>query len=91
MDRPKPIWKGASLRGKLNWILRHLTGWLYTWQHSTIPKRIAFLQRVAEKPAIERRFQWHITVIKWGIIVGLIGGLAGLVLWKGWAILDGAF
>jgi Zn-dependent protease with chaperone function len=41
----------------LNGISRSRPGWLHSWQHSTIGKRIEFLQRLNEDPALEGRFQ----------------------------------
>jgi Zn-dependent protease with chaperone function len=88
LDHSDPPWRGLGLRGKLNWIWHHLTSWVRTWVHSTIPKRVAFLKRIADDPAIERSFQRRIGLIKWGIILGLLGSLAGLVMWKGWGLLE---
>lgn len=87
MTRRHSTWRSAGLLGKLHWIFRNLTGWLHTWQHSTIPKRIAFLERVADDPAIERRFQSRVWTMKCVIILGLTGSLIGIGFWRGWDVL----
>jgi Zn-dependent protease with chaperone function len=87
MNRPPPPWRGVGILGKAHYIFRLLTGWLYTWQHSTISKRTAFLERVAKDPALERRFQFRIWALKWAIALGLIGALVGLGMWRGWSVL----
>jgi Zn-dependent protease with chaperone function len=87
MVRPWPVWRGSGVLGKLNWIFRLLTGWLHTWQHSTIPKRIAFLHRIAGDAEIERRFQHRVWALKCLVIVFLAGSIIGLGVWKGWNVL----
>ncbi len=87
MARPWPIWRGSGVLGKLNWIFRLLTGWLHTWQHSTIPKRIAFLHRIAADPEIERRFQRRVWILKSLVTVFLAGSIIALTVWKGWNVL----
>jgi STE24 endopeptidase len=84
MNRPNPAWRGVSLLGKVHWIFRLLTGWLYTWQHSTISKRVAFLERMAVDPTVEQHFQSRIWVLKWLIAIGLLACLIGLGAWQGW-------
>ena len=83
MARPKTPWRGTGFFGKFNWIFRLLTGWLHTWQHSTIQKRIAFLQRVMFDRSIERRFQYRLWYLRWAIIIGLLGTLVALICWRG--------
>ena len=78
------IRRGAGILGKLNWIFHLLTGWLHTWQHSTIEKRIDFLRRIAADPAIERRFQQRVWLVKWLVMIFLTGSLVFLGVWKGW-------
>src|SRR5262249_6595027 len=41
----------------LNGISRDRPGWLQSWQHSTIARRVEFLQRLLLDPSLERRFQ----------------------------------
>ena len=79
-------WRGQGIFGKLNWIFRLLTGWLHTWQHSTIPKRIAFLQRVADDPKVEERFQRRLWRLRWAIMLGLFVVLGALIGWHGWDV-----
>ena len=85
--RPRSAWRGTGILGKLNWIIRLLTGWLHTWQHSTIPKRIAFLRRVADDPQVNERFQRRLWCLRWAIILALFGALLALIWWNGWDVL----
>ncbi len=87
MARSQPPWRGAGFLGKINCVFHLLTGWLHTWQHSTIAKRIGFLERIAERPEVERRFQARLWGLKWLIVLGLVGALGALVAWQGWEVL----
>ena len=87
LSRDKPRWRGVGLRGKLHWVFRLLTGWLHTWQHSTIAKRVAFLERISQDREVERRFQTRVFAWKCAIALGLIGALIGVGAWKGWDLL----
>jgi len=70
----------------LNGISREKPGFLASWQHSTIAKRVAFLQGMLNDPAIEQRFQRRTFLFKWGLVLGLclmsfyLGGLGALNL-----------
>lgn len=66
--------KVASLNG----ISRSKPGWLQSWQHSTIAKRVDFLQQVLVDPDLERRFQRRVGLVKWGLLLGLSAILAAL-------------
>jgi STE24 endopeptidase len=63
----------------LNGISRDRPGFLQSWQHSTIARRVDFLHRVLYDPAEERLFQRRVTLVKWALIVVLGGTLAVLV------------
>ena len=65
-------------------LVKGLLKWLRAWQHSTIPRRVAFLRSLINSPENERRFQWQVTFVKWGLILGLLGILFGLVQLVGW-------
>jgi Zn-dependent protease with chaperone function len=67
----------------LNGISRDRPGYLQSWQHSTIAKRVAFLQRMRDDPAIERAFQRRVAVIKWALFLVLGVALAVLVSMHG--------
>ena len=62
--------------GSLNGISRDRPGWLQSWQHSTIARRVEFLQRIQEDSTLEQRFQRRVGMVKWA----LLGGLAVLLL-----------
>jgi STE24 endopeptidase len=64
---------------ELNGIHRRRPGWLQSWQHSTIARRVAFLEEVLADPMRERRFQRHVLFIKWLILAGLVTVLVGLL------------
>jgi STE24 endopeptidase len=87
LSRDPPRWRGGSAREKLSFVFRLLTGWLATWQHSTIAKRIAFLHGVAADPAVAQRFQRRVWWVKWAIVLVLVGSLATLVAIWGWEVL----
>src|SRR5207253_8851583 len=64
---------------RLNGISRDKPGWLSSWQHSTIARRVDFLQDVLRDPALERRFQWRVPLVRLALLVGLVAALAGLL------------
>jgi STE24 endopeptidase len=61
-----------GLIGRIFSLLHWITTWLGTWQHSTIAKRIAFLELISLDPSIERRFQRRVTLWRWGLLIGII-------------------
>ena len=63
----------------LNGISRARPGWLHSWQHSTIAKRVAFLERMAADPTLEPRFQRNLFRFKAALL--LTTALAAAVLW----------
>jgi STE24 endopeptidase len=69
--------------GYLNGISRDRPGWLQSWQHSTIARRVEFLQGVIRDPAAAPRFQRGITLVKWALLLSLavlllaLGGVYG--------------
>ena len=82
--------KRNGLSGLIGGLFRLVGVYLGTWQHSTIAKRIAFLQAVAADPAIERRFQIRITALRWMLLAALLMIAGGVAAWAGWReVLDG--
>jgi len=65
----------------LNGISRSRPGWLQSWQHSTIAKRVQFLQDMLGDPTLERRFQRRVALVKWLLMLGLVA-LLGLLYWN---------
>lgn len=63
----------------VNGISRDRPGFLQSWQHSTIAKRVAFLRRVLDDPGVERTFQKRVGLVKWALAVTLGLGLAVLI------------
>ena len=59
--------KVASLNG----IHRERPGWLSSWQHSTIARRVDFLEKMHADPGLERHFQRRLGWVKWGVVFGL--------------------
>jgi STE24 endopeptidase len=84
----------GSRRGPAGWpaeALRFVAVWLGTWQHGTIGGRVSFLR--ALDAAAERRFQWRLTALRWGLIVVLVAGIVGVAVWAEGgmhALLEGA-
>jgi hypothetical protein len=70
--------------GPKRWSLRGLFAWLRAWQHFTMPRRVAFLMSLVEDPARERRFQRRVAVVKWGLVLGLVGLLVVFGQAVGW-------
>jgi hypothetical protein len=74
----------------LNGISRDRPGWLSSWQHSTIARRVEFLQRMSADPALEPRFQRRVGLIKWALLLCLAAALVALLQWAPdgvWAVL----
>jgi Zn-dependent protease with chaperone function len=72
--------KVASLNG----ISRDKPGLLQSWQHSTIARRVEFLQSMLADTTLEPRFQRKVALVKWGLLLGLGTALAVLVAVQGW-------
>ncbi|MFL5243045.1 MAG: M48 family metallopeptidase [Gemmataceae bacterium] len=70
-----------------NGMSRDRPGWLRSWQHSTIARRVNFLASVRTDQRIERRFQRRVLAVKWALFLGLIAGLAAVGLIQGWKAL----
>jgi STE24 endopeptidase len=66
----------------VNGISRDRPGFLQSWQHSTIARRVQFLQGVLVDPGLERRFQRRVAAVKWALLAVLCALLA-LVLHYG--------
>jgi STE24 endopeptidase len=70
--------------GHLNGISRDRPGWLQSWQHSTIARRIDFLHQVLRDQTVEKRFQKRIALTKCVLILGvgaLLVVLAQVTTW----------
>lgn len=66
----------------VNGIDRERPGFLQSWQHSTIARRVDFLRGLLADPGEERRFQHRVAAVKWGLLA-FLGVLLGLVLYFG--------
>ncbi len=75
----------------MNGISRRKPGWLQSWLHSTIAKRIEFLERVIADPTAAQRFQRRVALIKWGTLALLAGVFAALALAGFWEQLCSVF
>jgi Zn-dependent protease with chaperone function len=70
----------------VNGINRERPGFLQSWQHSTIARRVAFLDRVLVDRGVDSRFQRRLGWIKWGLL-GLLGlTFAVLFAANGWRL-----
>lgn len=70
---------------QLNGISRDKPGYLSSWQHSTIARRVEFLQQVLIDPSAERRFQRVVGRVKWAFLLVLVALLVALGSSQGWA------
>lgn len=59
--------KVASLNG----ISRDRPGWLQSWQHSTIARRVEFLDRLISDRSLEARFQRRVGLVKLALFVSM--------------------
>lgn len=55
-----------------------------SWQHGSIQERIRYLLEVLERPELERQFQRRVYLLKWAIIVGLVGSIVAIGSYFGW-------
>jgi Zn-dependent protease with chaperone function len=62
----------------VNGINRERPGFLQSWQHSTIARRVAFLDRVLIDQAVEARFQRRLWLLKWALLLSLAAAAAAL-------------
>jgi STE24 endopeptidase len=67
--------------------VRALFKWLRSWLHSTMSRRVAFLQSIIDDPRRERRFQVRVTALRWGLLAALTAALVALGEAVGWKIL----
>jgi Zn-dependent protease with chaperone function len=63
----------------VNGISRDRPGFLQSWQHSTIARRVEFLQRILADPAVEEHFQRRVTLVKW-VLFGVLGATLAVLL-----------
>ncbi len=68
----------------VNGISRDRPGFLQSWQHSTIGRRVAFLQKMLDDPTVEPAFQRRLARTKWALFLGLGAALAVLLSIHGW-------
>ncbi|GIW79598.1 MAG: hypothetical protein KatS3mg105_1405 [Gemmatales bacterium] len=71
----------------INGISRHKPGWLQSWQHSTIARRVEFLQDVLQDFSIERRFQRTVFWVKSTLLAILVAAFVMLGQSQGWQAL----
>ncbi|MGH9676443.1 MAG: M48 family metallopeptidase, partial [Candidatus Acidiferrum sp.] len=56
----------------INGISRDRPGFLQSWQHGTIAKRVDFLQRIVRDEKVEKRFQKRLLIVKCAIVFAMI-------------------
>ncbi len=64
---------------QVNGISRDRPGFLQSWQHGSIARRVAFLYGLLKDPSAEPRFQRRVALVKWGLFVVLGAALAALL------------
>lgn len=67
--------------------IRNLLKWLRSWQHSTMARRVAYLQSLIGDPRKERHFQIRITLLRWGLLVVLAAAVVALGEMVGWSVM----
>jgi Zn-dependent protease with chaperone function len=67
----------------VNGINRDKPGFLHSWQHSTIGRRVMFLQQVLVNPQLEQKFQSRVRLVKWALFITLSCTLAALYATNG--------
>jgi Zn-dependent protease with chaperone function len=67
--------------------IRGFFKWLRSWQHSTMSRRVAFLQSLIGNPHKERMFQMRVTALRWGLLMVLAVALIALGEAVGWSVL----
>jgi Zn-dependent protease with chaperone function len=65
-------------------VIRGAWAWIRAWQHSPMPRRVAYLMSLIGNPAAERRFQWRLFFFKCGLMLALIAALVALGQAVGW-------
>lgn len=69
---------------RLSGLLRLVGVVMATWQHSTIAKRVAYLETIIVDSSKERRFQRQLLLLRWGLLFGLLAGTMLLGFAQGW-------
>jgi Zn-dependent protease with chaperone function len=75
---PQTFIEALEKVARLNGISRDRPGWLSSWQHSTIARRVEFLQNMCVDPALEPRFQRRVRFIKWSMVFTLVSVIAAV-------------
>ena len=75
---PETFIEALEKVARLNGISRDHPGWLSSWQHSTIARRVDFLQRMCVDSSLEARFQRRVHFIKWCMVFILAGVIVAL-------------
>jgi STE24 endopeptidase len=55
----------------LNGICRSRPGWMQSWRHSTIARRVEFLHELRFDPRADATFQRKVGRVKWALVAGL--------------------
>jgi Zn-dependent protease with chaperone function len=63
----------------VNGISRDRPGFLQSWQHSTIGRRVEFLRSILLDANVEKRFQRRVALVKWLLLL-VLGGALALIL-----------
>jgi STE24 endopeptidase len=75
---PQTFIEALEKVARLNGISRDHPGWLSSWQHSTIARRVEFLEKMCADPGLEPRFQRRVRFIKWSMVGTLVGVIAAV-------------
>lgn len=64
--------------------LRGVWAWIRAWQHSPMPRRVAYLLSLIEHPDMERRFQSRLFLLKCMLMLALVAAFVALGAAVGW-------
>jgi STE24 endopeptidase len=65
-------------------MLRAAWAWIRHWQHAPVPRRVAYLLTLIDRPSLERRFQRGVFVFKCVLMLSLAAALVALGEAVGW-------
>jgi Zn-dependent protease with chaperone function len=71
-------------RWSVRQMLRSAWAWLRHWQHAPVPRRVAYLLSLIDRPASEPRFQYRLFAFKCALMLALAAALVAVGEAVGW-------
>ncbi len=75
---------GRKERPTLGELVRGAWAWVRHWLHAPMPRRVAYLRSLIDRPALEPRFQRRLFAFKCLLMLALIAALVALGRHVGW-------